>query len=135
MSKRNRSRNIIPAVWLIGLGILWMFDLWWPGILILIGITLLINVLGVEEKTSAVRVERKEEPETAEAAPQPAPVEVPPAEPEAEPDPEPVPGSISRLPKTCPMCGGPVDERKVKWLGPEDARCQFCDSKLPLGLV
>jgi hypothetical protein len=36
-------KNVIAAVWLIGLGILFMVDYIWPGILILIGITMIVN--------------------------------------------------------------------------------------------
>jgi hypothetical protein len=130
MSKRKNSiQNTIPAIWLIGLGLLWMFDLWWPGILILIGVTMLIGVIGRGTESTPAAEPAKDEPKIVDVAPVPEPQDVP------IPQPEEVVGATNRLPKTCPMCGGPVDERKVKWLGPEEARCPFCDSKLPLGLV
>ena len=34
---------ISGAVFIIGLGILWLFDIFWPGILILIGLMILIG--------------------------------------------------------------------------------------------
>ena len=37
--------SISFAVFIIGLGILWLFDIFWPGILILIGLMVLIGGL------------------------------------------------------------------------------------------
>lgn len=36
---------ISGGVFIIGLGVLWYFDLWWPGILILIGIMIVVGGL------------------------------------------------------------------------------------------
>jgi len=36
---------ISGGVFLIGLGILWYFDLWWPGILVLIGLMIVVGGL------------------------------------------------------------------------------------------
>ena len=44
-------KNVIAAVWLIGLGILFMIGYIWPGILILIGITMIVNATMREEPT------------------------------------------------------------------------------------
>ncbi len=44
-------KNVIAAVWLIGLGILFMIGYIWPGILILIGITMIVNATMREEQT------------------------------------------------------------------------------------
>lgn len=44
-------KNVIAAVWLIGLGLLFMVDYIWPGILILIGITMIVNATMHEEPT------------------------------------------------------------------------------------
>ncbi len=44
-------KNVIAAVWLIGLGILFMIGYIWPGILILIGITMIVNATKREEQT------------------------------------------------------------------------------------
>ncbi|HAL15779.1 MAG TPA: hypothetical protein DCP32_03195 [Anaerolineaceae bacterium] len=46
----NRN-NVIAAVWLIGLGILFLIGYIWPGILILIGITMIVNTTMRDEPT------------------------------------------------------------------------------------
>lgn len=134
----RRRNNINAAVWLIGIGILWLTDLWWPGILILVGISLLVQV-------AAPQVER--------ASPAP-PTEAPLRETAAESEeqeyiwqeeveetaetpvfmrqsPE---RDESLLPEQCPACGGPVAENahKVEWAGPRTAKCPFCDTILNL---
>jgi len=42
-SKRGLWGAISGGVFLIGLGILWYFDWWWPGILFLIAIMMIIG--------------------------------------------------------------------------------------------
>ena len=42
-SKRGLWGAISGGVFLIGLGILWYFDWWWPGILFLIAIMMMIG--------------------------------------------------------------------------------------------
>jgi len=44
-------KNVIAAVWLIGLGILFLIGYIWPGILILIGITMIVNTTMRDEPT------------------------------------------------------------------------------------
>ena len=36
---------IATGVFLIGLGVLWYFDFWWPGILFLIGLMIIVGAL------------------------------------------------------------------------------------------
>ena len=143
MSRRSyRQRtNINAAVWLIGLGILWLTDLWWPGILILIGISMLVQVT----------VSGEEVPDTPPVV-SPKPKSEKPDEPAAdkkendiwaeEKDTEetpvfmqqPVQKDTSRLPEKCPACGGPVAENahQVEWLGADTAKCPFCNTVLNL---
>jgi hypothetical protein len=142
--KRSRTGagNINAAVWLIGLGILWLTDMWWPGILILIGVSMLVQVMipkaaeagvisppakepvvespqAVDEKKAAEDVWGEDEKEEE------------PAFMKAEPDRR---ARDARLPKQCPACGGPVAENahKVEWSGPDTAKCPFCDTVLKL---
>ena len=133
------NRGIIPAIWLIGLGILWLFDLWWPGILILIGITMLIGVANRE--TGGISANpAKTGGEVVDVEPAAEPEQVA-AEADGIPACEPVVEKVevaevtSRLPSNCPMCGAPVNENKVVWRGLDEAHCAFCDTKLPLGEV
>ncbi len=139
MTRKNRTRsaNINAAVWLIGLGLLWLTDLWWPGILILIGASMLVQVL-VSPSGPAEVISPKNEP----PAPQEA-VEQEKAEDIWDDDETETPAFIQPLdaghdagllPQNCPACGGPVAENahKVEWLDAKTAKCPFCDFALNL---
>ncbi|MEM5774402.1 MAG: hypothetical protein AAGU05_05315, partial [Anaerolineaceae bacterium] len=41
----SRTSNLNAAIWLIGLGILWLTGLWWPGILIVAGVSMLVQAV------------------------------------------------------------------------------------------
>lgn len=143
-SKSNLNRsNVQAAIWLIGIGILWWTDLWWPGILILVGVSMLAQVLagsasnlpqgtpavqGTPEAPASEKVEDKTEAEKAE----------PWLDEEAETptflQKEKLPGDAARLPEKCPACGGPVAENahKVEWMGEHTARCPFCNTVIKI---
>lgn len=42
---RSGYRSIRTAIWLIGVGVLALADWWWPGIIFLIGISMLVSVV------------------------------------------------------------------------------------------
>jgi hypothetical protein len=42
---RESLKNLRSAIWLIGLGVLFLFNLFWPGILILIGLSIIIEAV------------------------------------------------------------------------------------------
>ena len=145
MYRRNRSRaaNVNAAVWLIGLGILWITNLWWPGILILIGISMLVQVL---VRSSAVEPAIAPPPATTPMK-EAVLVEEPKKDTAWESEKAETPAFIQSedpgtttahneilLPKVCPVCGGPVAENahKVEWLGEKTARCPFCNAVLNL---
>ena len=107
-------RSLHGAVWLIGLAVLASRGWWWPGILVLIAISGVVEAVllhyapgGIGEKT---------------AAPSPAPA-TPPARPEHR---------VELLPAACPKCGGPVRGSEVKWTGPQSADCAYCGLNLPM---
>lgn len=123
-------RNVIAGIWLIGLGILFLFNFIWPGVLILIGLSMIA--------TAVMPVEKREMPAV---PPPPAPGQPTPAvQPEAPG--EPLPPVLtekadllykqSLLPETCPACGGPVKQNahQVVWNDDETAVCPFCAAKL-----
>ncbi len=132
----SRASNLNAAIWLIGLGILWLTGLWWPGILILVGVSMLVQAL--------VRNQAGDEPEvitttTAPLSDEPkAPAE--PANPDVWADEkaetpsfiekDQLKGNPAVLPEKCPACGGPIGENahKVVWMGEHTARCPFCDT-------
>ncbi len=123
-------RNLDAAIWLIGLGFLAFTGDWWPGILILVGISLLAKGMFAQswprpfddsEQTQAP----PPQPWAAPPPPRPAPEPFVPAPPDSE-------HPFERLPNTCPQCGGPVRKNDVKWIGAQSAACAYCGSSLPL---
>lgn len=116
------------AIWMIGIGILMLWGHWWPGILILIGLSM---ILGGFWKVSVPQpLEPLEPPDgpSAPVAPQP------PAAP--KPIIPPAPASVTRrtdlLPANCPRCGGPVRANEVRWIGMQSAACAYCGATLPI---
>jgi hypothetical protein len=126
---QGNTGNITAAIWLIGLGILALTDQWWPGILILIGLSMVAKaVIPVAEGVSKTLrpsdneddYSYLEEPLSGEVTPAPARV------PEA-----PLQVKVSKtLPSSCPMCGAPVDARKIKHSASGAPSCSYCDAKL-----
>ena len=136
---RNRYQgtrgNITAAIWLIGLGILALTDQWWPGILILVGLSMVINAVlpATEEASRLLRspVDEDdhsylEEPFAEDDDPLP-PVSKPPLQVRVD-DPE--QSFTGALPPSCPMCGAPVDARKVKRDSSGAPLCGYCDANL-----
>jgi hypothetical protein len=127
-------KSLQTGIWLIGLGILWMFDMWWPGILILIGASMMVRALVPEPEQPAKTISP-----TPAAAPvaEAAPVEEAVKAARVE-DPLPPAGTpsmpVDRLPKICPACGGPVIENahKVEWHNAGEAVCPFCAFNLKI---
>lgn len=126
-------KGVIAGIWLIGLGILFLFNFIWPGILILIGLSMV---------ATAVMPAPKREMPAIPAAPAPPASEQPPAEKPSEGLIEPLPPVLaekadmiykqSLLPETCPACGGPVKQNaaQVVWNDEHTAVCPFCAAKL-----
>jgi DNA-directed RNA polymerase subunit RPC12/RpoP len=137
MRRRNRmmrlarpGRRYHAMVWLIGLAVLALSGKWWPGILVLVAISILLEA-GV--KRSGLQ-EAEEGPFPANEEPQvsgrsPAPVEASIRSP-----------YVSRaqghrnewLPLSCPKCGAPTRAADVQWTGDSSAACPYCGSNLPL---
>ncbi len=115
-------RNLHAAVWLIGLAILAMRDWWWPGILVLIGISLVLEAVLMQYRPQAFETtEVPSSPPAAVAAPV-APATPPPASQHR----------FDLLPAVCPKCGGPIRSQEVRWTGQESADCPYCGANLPL---
>ncbi len=118
-------RSLHGAVWVIGLAILAIRGWWWPGILVLIGISMLIEAVLKQFVPHAYQTVE------AEAAPIPA-VEA--AAPVMTAPPASVPEHrVELLPAVCPKCGGPIRGNEVRWTGPQSADCPYCGSNLPMG--
>ncbi len=118
-------RSIHAAVWLIGLAILFWTGDWWPGILVLIAISAIVEALIRRYVPGAVEVE--------EAAGSAATLPVASASPDAAPaQPAPREHRLELLPSICPGCGGPIRGHEVKWTGVQSADCPYCGVNLPM---
>ena len=132
MSKREREKRLVgpwralhAALWLVGLAILAWSDAWWPGILVLVAFSLLLEGILRRFAPQAFEEPMLEStvPEEPSVAPQ-APVARMPAP--SRPHPE------EWLPVNCPKCGGPTRGSEVRWTGPTTADCPFCGANLPM---
>ena len=119
-------RNLHAAVWLIGLAILAWQGWWWPGILVLVAISLIIEAVLMRYAPQAF------------AKPETPPQRLPPVPPApaapapAAPAPQVTEHSYERLPSTCAKCGGPIRGHEVKWTGPQSADCPYCGANIQL---
>ena len=92
-------RSIHTAVWLIGLAILFWKGWWWPGILVLVGISAIVEAVIQLAVPEAVAPESKHEKK----APMPSPAVTAATAPEPQ-------HRADQLPSTCPGCGAPRDK-------------------------
>lgn len=121
-------RNIHGAIWLFGLAIIAFKGWWWPGILVLIGASMILEAVimaavpgaAVEEEDprgqfgagqASVEQGRPAAAQTASAAPA---------------------NRYDLLPTNCPRCGAPLHGADVKWTSAQSADCPFCGSHLPM---
>lgn len=128
---RKSFKDFQTAYWLIGLGILFLLKAWWPGILILIGLDLVLQaLLPAEEEALPPRAAPVHKPEVEEV--------VPPGDALGDPVPPPieVPFSVpaETLPVECPACGGPLREnaQAVQAVEAEKVVCPFCNARVSL---
>ena len=114
-------RKIHGAVWLIGLAILFWKGWWWPGILVLIALSAILQ--------AAIQLAV---PAAVEPGPEPkaeAPVAPPPTEAAAASEPQ---QRADLLPAKCPGCAAQVRENEVQWTGPRSADCRYGGTSLPM---
>ena len=114
------------AIWMIGLAVLFVSGHWWPGILVLVGISIVFSTLWKESQPQD------------DSTPAPLPDYYPTqsAAPVVIPSPSPAPVSLAPradlLPGNCPRCGAPVRTNEIKWNGTHSANCSYCGSTLPM---
>ncbi len=111
-------RSLHSAIWLIGLAILFLRGWIWPGILVLIAISMVLEAILMQFTPKAI-----EKPEP------PQPVSPPPAAQAVPPLPE---HRLELLPAICPRCGGPIRGHEVRWTGLQSADCPYCGANLPM---
>ncbi len=114
-------RNLHGAIWLIGLAILFLNGWFWPGILVLVALSMALEGILMLLVPGAFENEKQ-------------PAE--PANPPSPQPPAPAPAAeqhrLDLLPSTCPKCGGPIRSHEVKWTGPQSADCPYCGANLPM---
>lgn len=128
----HHGMPFMGAIWMIGLGFLMLFGHFWPGIIILIGLSMIMSAFwrGASQQT----FDNPEPPTIPPARPISTPP-APPVSPMPFTSPAPVASTVHRtdlLPATCPHCGGPVRANDVKWMGTQSAACAYCGSTLPM---
>lgn len=112
-------RSIHGAVWLIGLAILFWKGWWWPGILVLVAISAIVEAVIKLAVPDAVEPAEGTEPPPLSSSAQS--VDVGESQHRAE-----------LLPAECPKCSAPVRGNEVKWTGPQSADCPYCGANLPI---
>ncbi len=121
--RRRRNRLVEPwrsvhgAVWLVGIALLAWTGWWWPGILILVAVSMVVEGI-------AAAALSKPEPAGQPLPAQPSPTSAPP--------PEPPTYRIDMLPSNCPKCAGPIHGKDVAWTSPTTADCPYCGTSLPM---
>jgi hypothetical protein len=115
-------RRLHGAIWLIGLAILFWRGWFWPGILVLVALSMALEGILLRFAPQAFEPEEAAAP----ASPGPgAPAEATEAAPVRQ-------HRAELLPAICPRCGGPIRGAEVKWTGAQSADCPYCGANLPM---
>jgi hypothetical protein len=128
-------RSIHGALWLIGLAILAWQDWWWPGILVLLALSILLEALLRRSTPQAFEEEQQPFPETQISS---LPMSETPVSEAATPAmftpqvSQVVEHRLELLPSECPKCSGPIRGHEVKWTGAQSADCPYCGANLPM---
>lgn len=125
-SVRKPWKNVHAAIWLIGLAIIALNDWWWPGILFLVGISLISQaMMQMLSPKEIERIEENEDDEQKILSEENSEIFNSPSQQAAY--------STHRLPSECPKCGAPIRGIEIRWTGPQSANCPYCGANLPLG--
>ena len=123
-------RYIQVAIWLVGLGILAVTGKWWPGILVLLVVSVFYETLIKRFVPTASVPEEPEKPVIpSTTAPPPEPLAAPAV---SLPDPPVREHRAELLPSECLKCGGPIRSQEVIWTGAQSADCPYCGANLPM---
>lgn len=130
MSEQKRERgkpslwpSIQTAIWLIGLAILAWQGWWWPGILVLLAISGIVQALIARFTPDASEEAAPPSADTPESIAEP--VSIPASAPAQE-------HRLELLPSECPKCSGPIRGHELRWTGPQSADCPYCGANLPI---
>ena len=127
----HRGSPMQGAIWMIGLGFLMLTGDWWPGIMVLVGLSMIVGALTKE--TPQPFFDQPEQPETPPVS-SVSPAPVPPLTPQPSQPATPVEISYRTdlLPSNCSQCGAPIRSQDVKWISSKSAACPYCGSTLSL---
>jgi hypothetical protein len=133
-------KGLHTAIWLIGLAILFYTGRFWPGILILVAASTIIEMVissAVPGSTEEVEDNGFHRPRAGVEEGRPFPPPPPPPPAPSVPDPSVIAANelvrrVDLLPTNCPRCGAPARGHDVKWTGSNSADCSFCGSPLPM---
>jgi hypothetical protein len=122
-------QTIHGVIWIIGIYFLWTRGWWWPGLLILVGISFLYEAILRSFVPGAYEEEKPVAANAPERMVPPAEVIPPPAAISTAPVQE---HRIDLLPQVCPGCNAPVRSYELKWTGVQSANCAYCGTNLPM---
>ncbi|MHC1782154.1 MAG: hypothetical protein AB9891_05220 [Anaerolineaceae bacterium] len=129
----RRWRAVHTAVWLIGLAILAIKGWWWPGILVLVAVSALVEAILPRENVDESGGEEEEDFESVGQAAVSQGETAAPAQSANQPAAQASTGPrLDLLPTNCPKCGAPLHGVDVKWTSDRSADCPFCGSHLPM---
>jgi hypothetical protein len=114
-------RRLHAIIWLLGLAILAWGNWWWPGILVLIAISILYEAILNQFAPQAFEEPESRMPQTPATPVSSVPVAPTPQE-----------HRFELLPSVCPKCSAPIRGSEIKWTGPQSADCPYCGANLPM---
>jgi len=134
MGKKHKEKEELTGgweklhavIWLLGLAVIAWQGWWWPGILVLVAISVLFEAIikkFAPEAFVKIPIDADEENKTANTRTA------------SFPSSQAAAGPVHRsalLPPNCPRCGAPTRGHEVKWTGAQSADCPFCGSNLPM---
>lgn len=120
--------SIHAVIWLLGLAVIAWQGWWWPGILVLVAISVLFEAFAKKVDPGAVRPYANDD----EGAISPQPTGTPSTVVAEKKLDEITYHHADLLPTNCPKCGGPTRGHDVFWTGPQSADCPFCGTNLPM---
>lgn len=120
--------SIHAVIWLLGLAVIAWQGWWWPGILVLVAISVLFEAFAKKVDPGAVRTNTKDD----DRAIPPEPTRMPSSVVTEKKQDDVTYHRADLLPTNCPKCGGPTRGTDVFWTGPQSADCPFCGTNLPM---
>lgn len=120
--------SIHAVLWLIGLAIIAWQGWWWPGILVLVALSVLFEAVIKKIAPDAFVIVKNEDENKSFEFTTPNP------DPAVKATVQPV-HSADLLPTNCPKCGAPTRAHEINWTGAQSADCPFCGSNLPMKKV